>query len=115
MRSFLGLCNVLFIFDLNFERIAAPLNSNLNKYQPTKFQLDHILQKKVYVLKEKLKAPPVLELIMTKGLYVVYTDTCDKNFRCVLLKEHTEVPKTPICYCPRSLKKSESEYDTTQR
>ena len=63
MRSFLGLCNVYRKFVQNFTRIAAPLNKNLNKNQPTKW--DALTDKEMEAfetLKQKLISPPFLAL-----------------------------------------------------
>ncbi|CAN8067637.1 unnamed protein product [Agarophyton chilense] len=116
LRSFLGLCNVFRRFVKSFARIAAPLNSKLEKNKPFNFEtLTDTEHEAFEKLRQRLIRPPILAISRQDMPYVLDTDACDIQVGCVLLQKQPDGDLLPIGDWSRSLNKAERSYSTTER
>lgn len=85
--SFLGLCNIFLLFVPNLARMAVLLNAKLQKDKPKIFgPFNNEELKPKNLLKESLKAPPILTLTSFTGHIILDTDACDVQVESVLLQ-----------------------------
>lgn len=85
-RSFFW--NVFRWFVSNFARLAALHNKKMGKDQPEHFGSLNVKESAAVVSVEgALISPSVLFLLKNKGLYILYTYSCDKQIKCVLYQE----------------------------
>lgn len=82
----------------SFIKLSSPLNKELKKEKPLRFELDDTERKEVDVLKEKLITTPALALYRPKGQYKIETDACDNQTGCVQLKVWKNNALKPIDY-----------------
>lgn len=69
MKAFLGYCNAYRRFELEFSKIAAPLNRKLKKDKPSKFIINKGELRVVNGLKNRFVSPLVLALSRANKLY----------------------------------------------
>lgn len=96
LKSILGLCNVLNWLVMNFGRIVAQLKKRRRKVETADFApLDESELKEMEIPRET-HCTPLMALPRLSKNYTVYTEDCDKQVCCVLLKEIQEGPDRPI-------------------
>lgn len=95
----------------SFPRIAALLNREFRKDQPTHF--GKIAEEELFplqTLQQKLITLPLLAPPRSTGTYTLHTDPCDTQVGCDSLQQQTEGPYKLAGYRSRCLNDSESAY-----
>lgn len=87
LRPIIGLCNVLRRFFPNFAKIASPLSRGLKKTLAKDIgPLEKHELQALDSLKENLESLAVRSMPKQNRQYILDTDACDKQVRCVLLQ-----------------------------
>lgn len=90
-RSFLGLCNVFYLFVPIFAPLAVPLNKRLQKVEPATFELLNDGEKAALdALKNALVSPSILALPSSTGHIALDTDAFAMQAGCVQKRKRTD-------------------------
>jgi hypothetical protein len=116
LRSVLGLCNVYLRFVPGFAKIAAPLNTRLQKGEsPNIGELSTEQIGAFNALRDKLLHPPVFSLPQNEGRYILDIDESAEQIICCLFQEHADGNKHPIGFWSKTLNAAERNYSTTEK
>ncbi|GKB89963.1 putative reverse transcriptase domain-containing protein [Tanacetum coccineum] len=105
IRLFLGLAGYYKRFIINFSKIAKPLT--LLTHNNKKFEWGDEQENTLHTLKDMLCDAPILALPKGPNDFVVYCDTSNQGFGCILMQR-----KKVIVYASRQLKIHEKNYTT---
>lgn len=108
-------CNVYRKFALSFSCLTAPLDRELRKGEPTRFEPDATEHDAVNKLKDKLITPPALPQPPNGEQYPVKTDACDTQVGVVLFQKQTHKILNLIGFRPSTLCHAETRYGTTHK
>ena len=112
VRSFIGLASYYRRFVRDFSKIAAPLNSLMQKDK--KFTWTEEAQQSFEKLKSALTSPPVLAMPMDEGLFTLDTDASNESIGAVLSQQQSGEERV-IAFASRTLDKREKNYCVTRK
>lgn len=110
-KSFCGVVNYLAMFCPDLQRLLAPIYALTRKGAPFVWTKEH--QTSFDEIKRRLTNPPVLNLPIAGGKYILYTDTSRKFVGSALWQVQKGTPKL-IGYASKTLHKACANYSVTE-